>query len=110
MNFTAEFDHKPYLTHDQLVYHRQELLRAQDAINESLKDFPDFDGIQFIRNERNHILLYGCHKQITKHYFIGPFDIDPECDNLDDVVDAFIENWEEKDTPNTVDWEKRFFP
>ena len=61
------FDHVPLIDIKKLVANREALINIQNSINEKLKIYPNFDGIDFCDVSANGIQIRLHHKQIKNY-------------------------------------------
>lgn len=106
--FTKGFYKKPFVTISTLEKYKGEMVRIEKLINERLKDYPNFLGIDFCDVNAHGIQITGHHKEI-KHYVFGSQPtIKYDFANKEEVITEFVEMWKEKDTPSSVSKYKKF--
>lgn len=102
------FKHTPYLSVSIIENHLQELLYIENKITEALKDFENFQGIDFCNVSAGGIQIRGHHKRIKNYtYGIQP-TIKYDFSNIEECIQEFIEMWKQYDTPEKVNVELRF--
>lgn len=96
------FDKPPYVAQDILRNHKRDLINIQKAINNGLKDYPNFDGIDFTDVSAGGIQIRGHHKQIAGYSYGDQINIKYDFSNKDAVVTEFVEMWKNNDNKQDV--------
>lgn len=106
------FRHSPYFSHgenlENSLKHIEDYKTIERSIEERLKDFPNFDGIDFCDVGANGIQIRGHHKQIKGYTYGSQPTIKYDFSNCKDVIDEFVEMWKEKDNPKSITSELSF--
>ncbi len=100
--YTKGFWRKPYVKRETLEKFKGEMVRIEKLINEGLKDYPNFLGIDFCDVNANGIQVRGHHKEITTHTYGNQPTIKYDFTNKNEVINDFIEMWKELDVPDEV--------
>lgn len=97
-----EFWRKPYVKQQTLIEHKDDLLKIEKQINDGLKDYPNFLGIDFCDVSAGGIQIRGHHKAIKGYSYGSQPTIKYDFSNKDEVAQDFIEMWKSEDTPSKV--------
>lgn len=89
--------------------HEKELNEINKQISERLKDYPNFEGIDFNDLGIRGIKIRGFHKQIKGYSYGGQPTIKYDFSNWKECIDQFVTMWKNIDTPEKVVVAKRFF-
>ena len=101
------FKFEPIVGKDKLIHNINEFIEIQSAIEEQLKEYPNFDGIQFVDVNANGIQIRGFHKQST-YSFIDQLTIKYDFSNYKECIEMFVLKWKERDNNESLDWHNRF--
>ena len=71
-------------------------------INTALKDYPNFDGVDFCDVGANGIQIRGHHKQIGGYTYGSQPTIKEDLSNITEATQEFIDMWKAEDTPMKV--------
>ena len=71
-------------------------------INTALKDYPNFDGVDFCDVGANGIQIRGHHKQIGGYTYGYQFTIKEDLSDIAEKTQEFIDMWKVEDTPAKV--------
>lgn len=99
---THEFRFKPYLRGWAMVERRDDLLKLQDYIEEALKEFPNFLGVDFCDVGARGIQIRGHHADIKNYTYGDQPTIKYDFSNMYDAADEFIKMWKQIDNPESV--------
>lgn len=77
-------------------------------INEALKDFPYFDGIDFSDVGANGIQIRGHHELIPNRTYGHQSTISYDLTNITEATQEFIDSWKALDKPQKVAEYKNF--
>lgn len=102
------FWRRPYVTIETLEKYKGEMVRIEKKINEGLKEYPNFLGIDFCDVGANGIQVSGHHKDINNHVYGDQLTIKYDFTNKNEVIDEFINMWKSLDTPDEVQKYKDF--
>lgn len=106
--YTKGFSSKPFVTIKTLEAHKGEMVKIEKLITKGLKDYENFNGINFCDVGANGIQIRGRHKQIEGYTYGKQPTIKYDFTNKDMVVSEFIEMWKAYDTPENVESFKEF--
>ena len=96
------FDKPPFVTCDLLKAHKRDLINIQKSIYNKLKDYNNFDGIDFMDVSAGGIQIRGHHKQITGYAYGDQITIKYDFSNKDEVITQFVNMWKSQDTTENV--------
>lgn len=102
------FYHKPYLKIEKLEKNKKELLEIEKYITEGLKNFTNFQGIDFCDVSANGIQIRGHHKSITGYTYGKQITIKYDFSNYLECIEKFIDMWSEYDKPKKINSELDF--
>lgn len=71
-------------------------------INTALKDYPNFDGVDFCDVGANGIQIRGHHKQVKRYTYGNQLTIKEDLSNIIEVTEEFIDMWKQLDIPEKV--------
>lgn len=100
--YNKGFWRKPFVELYTLEHHKGEMVRIEKRINEGLKDYPNFLGIDFCDVHANGIQVRGHHKEVKGYTYGNQPTIKYDFSNTNEVIDEFIEMWKEVDKPEEV--------
>lgn len=100
--YTKGFWRRPYVTIDTLEKYKGEMVKIEKRINEELKEYPNFLGIDFCDVSAYGIQVRGHHKQILTHTFGKQPTINYDFTNKEQVIQDFVQMWKVNDTPEDV--------
>lgn len=100
--YNKGFWKKPYVNHKILEKFKGEMVRIEKLINEELKDYPNFLGIDFCDVGAYGIQINGHHKDIKNSVFGTQPTIKYDFTNKNDVIKEFVEMWKRQDTPEEI--------
>ena len=102
------FDHVPLVDIKKLVANREALISMQNKINEKLKNYPNFDSIDFCDVGANGIQIRLHHKQINGYTLSEQATLKYDLSNIEEVIDASINNFIAFDTEDNIKGYKEF--
>lgn len=102
------FKFEPYLKENTIEKYKKELIYIEKIITEKLKDFPNFEGIDFCDVGAYGIQIRGHHKQIKGYTYGEQITIKYDFSNYMDCINEFVDMWKKEDTPENVRGELRF--
>ncbi len=103
-----KFRHNPYIKQSTKDNHLQDLAYIEDKIDEKLKDYPNFNGIDFCDVSVGGINIRGHHKEIKGYTFGEQPKIKYDFSNMEECIVNFVEMWKEYDDEKYVKWYKGF--
>ena len=106
--YNKGFWQKPFVEPHILEKYKGEMIRIEKLINEGLKDYPNFLGIDFCDVHANGIQIRGHHKEVARYIFGSQPTIYYDFTNKSEVIDEFLEMWKQNDTPEEVKRFKQF--
>lgn len=95
---SKQFRKKPYVKEPMLTEHLDDFLKIENAINEALKDYPNFEAIDFCDVGARGIQIRGHHKEVTGYCFGDSVTLKYDFSNIDASIEAFVKMWKSKDT------------
>lgn len=104
----ADFKKHPFLRVEMLEEHKQDLLNIEKQIEEGLKDYPNFEGIDFCDVSANGIQIRGHHKDIKNYSYGDQPTIKYDFSNKNTIARKFINMWKIADTPGKIRKELEF--
>ena len=102
------FDHVPLVDIKKLVANREVLIDIQNKINEKLKNYPNFDGIDFCDVRANGIQIRLHHKQINDYTLSEQATLKYDLSNIEEVIDTSVNNFIAFDTEDNIKGYKEF--
>lgn len=102
------FERRPFLEESTIISHLGDFKHIQDEIHAQLKDYPNFDGIDFRDVSANGIQIRGFHKEIKGYDFGEQTTIEYDFSNVEEAIKEFVENWKKADTPERLKLDKDF--
>lgn len=102
------FDHVPLVDIKKLVANREALISMQNKINEKLKNYPNFDSIDFCDVGANGIQIRLHHKQINGYTLSEQATLKYDLSNMEEVIDESVENFIKFDTKDNIKGYKEF--
>jgi len=110
--YNNTFKHKPYFSHGtnekNSISHIKDYIKIENAIESQLKNYENFDGIDFCDVNANGIQIRGHHKKIKNHTYGSQPTIKYDFSNCDEAVDDFVNMWKEIDNPVSINKELSF--
>lgn len=100
--------HSSYILDSYYEHYRKIFEAAIAEINEGLKEYSNFDGVDFSDVGANGIQIRGHHKEIKGRTYGTQPTIKYDLSNITDTVSEFIEMWKQEDTTQKVNDYKRF--
>lgn len=86
---------------------KEDFDKIRQMIADKLKNFPDFNGVDFADVRAGGIQICGKHKQIRGFYYSGMPTINYDFSNINEAVDDFVEKWKQADNPTSVEVYKK---
>ena len=108
MNDNKSFKYKPYLSNKILTKNFNELKRIETEINNKLKDYDNFQGIDFCNVGAEGIQVRGHHKLIKGYTYGKQPTINYDFSNCKEVVEEFVDMWVKHDTEEKLKRELDF--
>lgn len=102
------FRHEPYLKLEILDKYKKQLIRIEEEINRGLRNFENFNGIDFCDVNAGGIQIRGHHKKIKGYTYGSQPTIKYDFSNVEQVIHEFVEMWKEYDNPQSVNKELDF--
>ena len=96
------FKYKPFLKEKILKEYLNELTYIENEITKKLKNFPNFNGIDFCDVNADGIQIRGHHKLIKGYTYGSQPTIQYDFSNYEECINKFIKMWKEFDTPEQV--------
>ena len=90
-----------FLKKPMLEKHKEDFERIRQRITEALKDYENFDGVNFVDVNARVIQVNGLHKKTGRYYFLI-LTIKYDFSNIDEVVDEFVRGWKKYDNPEYI--------
>ena len=87
---------------------KEDFDKIRQMIADKLKDFPDFNGVDFTDVGAGGIQICGKHKKIRGFYYSGMPTINYDFSNITEAVDDIVEKWKQADNPTSVEAYKKF--
>lgn len=106
INFTGT-SHSSYLL-DGYIEYTPIFETAIAEINTALKDYPNFDGVDFCDVGAGGIQIRGHHKQIEGYTYGSQPTIKEDLSDITEKTQEFIDMWKAEDTPTKVSKFKEF--
>ena len=107
-SFYDKLKFRPYISLKIMEEHTNDLLYMEKEITNNLKDFTNFEGIDFCDVSANEIQIRGHHKQIKNYTYGDQPTIKYDFSNIDSAIKEFITMWKEIDNPNEVNKKLKF--
>lgn len=105
---TTGFFITPFVSLEKLKKNKKEMLFIEKKINEELKDFPNFLGIDFCDVNANGIQIRGHHKEIKKYVYGNQPTIKYDFSNYKEIIVEFVEMWKKLDNDKNIYEEKKY--
>ena len=105
---SKQLQRKPFLEPEVLEKHIDTLLEIEKSINDKLKDWPNFIGIDFCAISDKHINIRGFHKDIKDYSYGEQVALKNDFSNQEECIADFVESWIKYDTPAAVKSEQIF--
>lgn len=102
------FDHVPLIDIQKLVANREALIDIQNKINEKLKNYPNFDSIDFCDVGANGIQIRLHHKQINGYTLSEQATLKYDLSNIEEAIDTSVNNFIAFDTEDNIKGYKEF--
>ena len=90
-----------YLKKPEHKEHEEDFRMIRKRIMEALKDYKNFNGVDFVDVNAGGIQINGRHKK-TGHYYYILSTIRYDFSNVDEAIDEFVNAWKEYDTPKRI--------
>jgi hypothetical protein len=108
MDLKEQFRIKPHVSDKILTEHFDDFKKIENAINEALKEYPNFVGIDFCDVSAGGIQIRGHHKDVQRYCYGDQVTIKYDFSNIDEAITAFVQMWRRKDTPEQAQDYKDF--
>lgn len=102
------FRRTPYLSISTLIDHAETLRKIEQAIDDGLKEFDNYDGIDFVDVSANGIQIRLHHKQIKNYTYGNQYTIHYDFSNAEEAPKEVIEHFKTIDNPADVQRMLRF--
>ncbi|MBQ6359564.1 MAG: hypothetical protein IJJ25_00210 [Lachnospiraceae bacterium] len=107
--YDPRFKFQPYIGDNTYLNHANDLLDIQAKIHDKLGECENFLGVDFCDVHAGGIQVRGHHKLIERYSYPGVQPtIEYDFSNSDEVVNKFIEAWNEADNEKDVQSFLRF--
>lgn len=104
----SQFRHDPYVSNTMLLKHFEDFKDIENKIEDGLKDYPNFDGIDFCDVSANGIQVRIHHKAIKGYTYGSQFTIKYDFSNKDEIPNLVINNFKNIDNEEDIESQKRF--
>ena len=104
----SQFRHDPYVSNTMLLKHFEDFKDIENKIEDGLKDYPNFDGIDFCDVSAHGIQVRTHHKAFEKYTYGSQFTIEYDFSNKDEIPNLVINNFKNNDNEKDVKSQKRF--
>lgn len=88
--------------------HKEKFDYIETEVIKKLKDYPNFDHLDFSKNYNGNIHIRCFHKQIKGYSFGNHIEFKLDNDDYKEAVDIIVEMWKEYDNETYVKSYKRF--
>lgn len=88
---------KSYLLEETVRKHENDFKYINKKINNKLKEYKNFDGIDFCDVSANGIQIRGHHKEIKGYTFGEQPTIKYDFSNVEDAIEEFVDMWKKCD-------------
>jgi uncharacterized protein YjbK len=89
--------------------YEQQLIIIRHSIYCALKDYPNFDGLDFTDVNGGHINIRAFHKDIKNYTYGNDIKLEYDFSNANEAIEEFIDMWKAYDTEEELESCKRFF-
>lgn len=100
--------HNSYVSPETLSAHCEDLERIEEAIEQALESYPNFDGIEFFDADPRGIRVGTYHKEISGYYIGEQLILRQDFSNQDEIINSVIEQFKALDNEEFIDNQKRF--
>jgi hypothetical protein len=103
MKNNIQIDNSKYLSylHEEIYEkHKNDFIKIQNEITEQLKDYPNFNGIDFCDVSAGGIQIRGHHININGYSYGDQPTIEYDFSNVDECIKQFVKKWKEYDNPD----------
>lgn len=90
-----------FLKKPMLEKHKEDFERIRQRITEALKEYENFDSVDFVDVNANGIQISGKHKKTGNYYFLT-VTIKYDFSNVDEAIEEFVNGWKEFDNPRHI--------
>lgn len=90
-----------FLKKPMLEKHKEDFERIRQRITEALKDYENFDGVNFVDVNARGIQVNGLHKKTGRYYF-HTVTIKYDFSNVDEAIEDFVNGWKHYDNPSYI--------
>lgn len=97
-----------YLHEDVYKEHMNDFIYINKQITNRLKDYPNFNGIDFCDVHAGGIQIRGRHKKFPTHTFGDQITIQYDFSNIEQAINDFAEMWKYFDEPDYIKEYKQF--
>lgn len=104
----SSFRHRPYLSHQILKEHFDELKRAETLINKMLLGFENYGGIDFCDVNAGGIQVRIHHNSISGYTYGQQKTILYDFSNIDEIPFEVVREFVRIDVPEAIQREKKF--
>lgn len=102
------FRHDPFVSNDMLIEHFKDFKEIEDKIEYGLKEYRNFDGIDFCDVSAHGIQVRIHHKDIKGYTYGNQFTIEYDFSNKDEIPDLVVNHFKEIDNADRIKREKEF--
>ena len=92
-------EHRHFLPVEVVINHKKDLIRIYNAIVEALKEYPDFDGIEFFAAFDTGIRVDLHHKKYHGYIYAGQPVIKYDFSNSEEVINQAVKIWQNSENP-----------
>jgi len=109
LNYIIVNDYPCLLDENITINHLNALCESSECIENILSEkFPNFDHVDFCDVNANGIQIRGFIKKISGLTFGNQPTIKYDFSNLYETISEFIKDWEQIDTPENINYYRRF--
>ena len=94
--------HLSYLIPEIAEKYMDKFIYIQNKIAEKLKDYPNFNGIDFNDVSAGGIQIRGHHIEINRYTYGDEITLNYDLTNMDACIDKFVEMWKKIDNPDCL--------
>lgn len=106
--YKETFQRRPYVNEIKLLNNLKGFIEVENQIVNALKDYSNFDGIDFCDVSANGFQIRGHHKLVQGYVFGSQPTIKYDFSNSSECVEEFIKMWKEKDRLEYLNQYKSF--
>lgn len=102
------FRYDPFVSNNMLLEHFKDFKDIEDKIEYGLREYQNFDGIDFCDVSAHGIQVRIHHKEIAGYTYGEQFTIKYDFSNKEEIPDLVINHFKEIDTPDRIRGRKEF--